>query len=124
MKKLPFIDALRGLAIFAVLIVHANQAVDGLPRWMNAILSQGARGVQLFFIVSAFTLFLSLSSRKSSEAKPILNFFLRRFFRIAPLFYSAVLSYIVFGGFSAQLSISSVFQVMSLFTFTNALSPY
>jgi len=93
MNRLPFIDALRGLAIFGVFIVHSSQSIDGLPRWLSSLASQGARGVQLFFVISAFTLFLSLSTRRKNEKRPTLNFFIRRFFRIAPLFYAALLSF-------------------------------
>lgn len=47
----------------------------------------------LFYLVSAFTLFLSLDQRRSHESGPVRNFFIRRFFRIAPLFYCAILIY-------------------------------
>jgi peptidoglycan/LPS O-acetylase OafA/YrhL len=48
----------------------------------------GARGVQLFYMVSAFTL-LSVS-RQPFNAR---SFFIRRFFRIAPAFYIAMIAY-------------------------------
>lgn len=43
-------------------------------------------GVELFFVVSAFSLCLSMPSH-GRDARPILGFAIRRFFRIAPLFY-------------------------------------
>jgi peptidoglycan/LPS O-acetylase OafA/YrhL len=43
-------------------------------------------GIPLFFIISASTLYLSLDS-KAGEGKRFTKFYLRRFFRIAPLFY-------------------------------------
>ncbi len=49
----------------------------------------GQRGVQLFFIVSAFTLFMSASNRTGTERNPVLNFFIRRIFRITPMLYTA-----------------------------------
>lgn len=42
--------------------------------------------VTLFFVLSAFTLYLSAFDRKG-ESNKISNFYLRRLFRIAPLFY-------------------------------------
>jgi peptidoglycan/LPS O-acetylase OafA/YrhL len=53
------------------------------------IYATGQRGVQLFYELSAFTLFLSLDNRRS-EHYATSNFFIRRFFRIAPLFYLAI----------------------------------
>jgi len=81
-----YLDALRGIAVLGVIIVHASLNLRlGL---IAAFLFAGQRGVQLFFIVSAFTLFLSHDNRRN-ERHPTLNFFLRRFFRIAPMFYLA-----------------------------------
>jgi peptidoglycan/LPS O-acetylase OafA/YrhL len=40
--------------------------------------------------VSAFTLFLSHDNRKS-ECNPTMNFFIRRFFRLAPMLYIGIL---------------------------------
>ena len=50
-----------------------------------------ARGVELFFVVSALTLCLSSAARSNREALPTLNFYIRRFFRIAPMFYIAIM---------------------------------
>lgn len=52
------------------------------------IATTGQRGVQLFFVVSAFTLFMSYDHRRE-EHQPNLNFFLRRLFRLAPMYYVA-----------------------------------
>jgi peptidoglycan/LPS O-acetylase OafA/YrhL len=56
--------------------------------------SQGGYGVQLFFVVSAFTLFWSLNTRTKIDRKPLAAFFVRRFFRIAPLFWTGLLFYL------------------------------
>ena len=95
MKKLDYIDALRGFAILATIIVHANQfGHSDLPVVLNKIVDSGAMGVQLFYIVSAFTLFLSFKSRSVKEIRPVRNFFIRRFFRIAPMFYLGICYYL------------------------------
>lgn len=52
----------------------------------------GQMGVQLFFVASAYTLCLALD-RRHSEPKPIISFYVRRFFRIAPLYYLAIILY-------------------------------
>jgi peptidoglycan/LPS O-acetylase OafA/YrhL len=62
----------------------------------------GARGVQLFYIASALTLCMSWEFRHSHETSPVRNFFLRRFFRIAPMFYVAIVFYVFLYGFSPR----------------------
>lgn len=88
-----YVDGLRGLAILGVLAVHVAQHVSqyNFYAFENPVLRcavyNGARGVQLFFIVSAFTLFRSSQRRFAVDRRPILAFYLRRFFRILPLFW-------------------------------------
>lgn len=93
-----FIDALRGIAILLVIATHvAPIAHPSLPI-LRMIAQNGAYGVQLFYIVSALTLFLSINQRSHLEKSPIRNFFIRRLFRIVPLFYFSMLLYtLVFG---------------------------
>lgn len=59
-----------------------------LPTAFRSVVDAGRYGVPLFFVASAVTLFLSMEHRKA-EQHPHLNFFIRRFFRIAPLYYIA-----------------------------------
>lgn len=79
---------------------------------VNEVAFTGQRGVALFFIVSAFTLFLSYDNRKD-ELRPTLNFFIRRFFRLAPMFYVAVFLTLVllrsYSGLPKHIAVSLVF---------------
>lgn len=87
--RLDFLDALRGLAAFYVVIYHMVLIPEpdlALPRWANLVAHNGGMGVTLFFVVSAFSLFYTMPLRQR-EPQPWLSFFLHRFFRIAPLFY-------------------------------------
>jgi len=83
---LPWIDALRGLAILMVLANHVALVVPGLSAPVEMLARFGQMGVQLFFVASAYTLCLSWQQRRADEAQPVLRFLLRRLFRIAPLY--------------------------------------
>jgi peptidoglycan/LPS O-acetylase OafA/YrhL len=86
LHRLGYIDALRGYAILGVLIVHSGAQVPG----MVPATAWGARGVQLFFVMSALTLMASWS-RSNDGAAP---FYVRRLFRIAPMFWLALILYV------------------------------
>ena len=89
---LGYIDALRGWAFLAVLVFHTGQHI-GNPS-LRRLTNQGESGVQLFYVISAATLFLSLNSRWKRDVHPLFAFFVRRFFRIAPMFWLAIVFYV------------------------------
>jgi peptidoglycan/LPS O-acetylase OafA/YrhL len=89
-ERLDYLDALRGIAILGVITVHTNVSFK-LPILIKSLLSSGSSGVQLFFMVSAFTIMYTLDHSK----RPIsyTSFLFRRFFRIAPLYYVSIVYY-------------------------------
>jgi peptidoglycan/LPS O-acetylase OafA/YrhL len=91
-EKLDYIDALRGIAILMVVIIHTSQAINGISPLINSINQYGQIGVQLFFVASAYTLCFS-KVKRAEEKQPIISFLIRRFFRIAPLYYVAIAAY-------------------------------
>lgn len=116
-RRFRFVDALRGIAFLSVLIGHLMLA--SLPFFLNGIYQGGGQGVELFFIVSAFTLFYSLQERSKRERRPVRNFFIRRFFRIAPMFWFAIAVSLFVDGFSprhdAQQGITGFDVVRTIF---------
>ncbi len=132
MKKSDYITILRGLAILLVLIVHVSQFGSGMQfvhPYITSLMNNGARGVQLFYMLSAFTLFLSFSRRGFKENNAILKYFIRRFFRIAPLYYVAIIFYLWLYGTGPRYWLGDATHVtttniISTFTFTNSFNPY
>lgn len=110
-RHIPSIDAIRGWAVLGVIITHVATAAPPSPFWVP-LADQGARGVQLFFIASAFTLFLSWYER-ADEPSPTLCYFIRRFFRIAPFYYLALLFWIGYGGANATEAVFVLFFIQS-----------
>jgi peptidoglycan/LPS O-acetylase OafA/YrhL len=49
-------------------------------------------------MASAFTLFPSMAQRRARDRHPVVAFFVRRFFRITPLFWLAIPLYLLYNG--------------------------
>jgi len=91
--RIRVLDALRGIAILAVLAHHYltryapphhpynlyGYATD-YPRWLDL----GARGVQFFFIISGFVIFMTLG-----RCRHLVEFWLRRLARLYPAYIVA-----------------------------------
>lgn len=95
-QKLSYLDSLRGIAILGVFLVHSTLffsvlRIDVLPLHLEKMFVAGQYGVALFFLISSFSLMRSLEIRSKYEKNYIKNFYIRRFFRIAPLYYFILL---------------------------------
>ena len=92
--RLSSLDALRGWAILSVMMVHAGLIVAPESAWLRLPTSQGGRGVELFYIVSAFSLMNSYVVSQTA-GRPFLlgEYALRRVFRIGPMWWLAILLY-------------------------------
>jgi peptidoglycan/LPS O-acetylase OafA/YrhL len=98
MRRLGFVDSLRGLAALYVVMPHMvymSRPNLPLPHWAQTIVPAGGVGVTLFFVISAFSLCETMKPRAAAphEAR---DFYIRRFFRIAPLFYVVLAFYLVY----------------------------
>lgn len=91
-EKLAFVDLLRGIAILMVAAVHTAIVVPGIDQFQMFLARYGQMGVQLFFVASAYTLAISYG-RSNRDADAIKAFYVRRYFRIAPMYYLGVVLY-------------------------------
>ncbi len=125
MKKIEWIDAIRGYAVLGVVIVHSVAGYTGI--FAQNFLGLGAKGVQLFYMASAFTLTLSHYNR-FDEIKSNTKFYIRRFFRIAPMFWLAIVYYLwQNNGEIYEISdyrYITNWGIISHFIFLHGLSPY
>jgi peptidoglycan/LPS O-acetylase OafA/YrhL len=92
------LDFLRGLAILGVIAIHVSLGLPTQIRFIDQTLSFGLYGVQLFYLISAITMCLMWEQR-ADEKSPTKNFYIRRFLRIAPLFWLAIPIYLSVNGF-------------------------
>jgi peptidoglycan/LPS O-acetylase OafA/YrhL len=101
-RRSASIDALRGLAIFFVLMNHVNmrlflaklsyfEAIAG--RLRDALVWNGQNGVQIFFAISGFLITSTTLGRWGAPSSiRVRDFYLLRFARIAPLLLALLLT--------------------------------
>jgi peptidoglycan/LPS O-acetylase OafA/YrhL len=88
-ERFNSIDALRGIAALYILLYHLAlipQPILPVPKWANPFVLTGGTAVILFFVISSFCLCLSMQHKKQGLF-PYKRFYLKRIFRIVPLFY-------------------------------------
>jgi len=99
--RLRSLDFLRGIAILGVIFVHTSQRFPSHSDPFDFLFGLGRFGVQLFYLISAFTMCYMWEQRKS-EPKRIYKFYLRRVLRIAPLFWLAIPTYLYLNGLGSS----------------------
>jgi len=124
-KKYDWVDSLRGYAILLVIMIHTSQMFLDSTFHLNGITRIGDLGVTMFFIVSSFTLFNSYKNRETVDGDFASKFFfIRRFFRIAPLYYLATIFYVLIGVFYRSawfLTPVDPIKVLANITFMNGI---
>jgi peptidoglycan/LPS O-acetylase OafA/YrhL len=109
---LPALDGIRGLLALWVVASHVLVLTAG----PNSILSKGGIAVDLFMMISGFLMFWNVQSRTESEPTKKLStwkyFYTRRFFRIAPLYYLALIPSYIFHDYWHRLH-TSIYQAQA-----------
>jgi exopolysaccharide production protein ExoZ len=88
--RVPGLDVLRGLMALLVALYHTTiwtRSLDG--PWRTAVIVLGLYSVQGFFVISGFC-FFRLYGPKTFDGAELRSFHIRRFMRIAPLFYATI----------------------------------
>lgn len=115
-QRIPELDGLRGLAILLVLVFHyitqeGVQPAGSVPALLQRIVIMGWTGVDLFFVLSGFLIGGILMDVRNSPSY-FETFYCRRFFRIVPIYYLWILTYIAVvglaGGLLTRLSNSGI----------------
>jgi peptidoglycan/LPS O-acetylase OafA/YrhL len=109
MKKIPQLDAIRGLAVLWVLL-HNTDVDPSLH--LRLISVNGWMGVDLFFVLSGLLITGILLDTKQSEGY-FRNFYARRCLRIWPLYYSLLVFMFVIVPFLRPSEAHTVFDVRS-----------
>ena len=132
--RVAALDAGRALAIVGVVAVHLSFQFPNLPGAVTLLARMGQYGVQLFFVISAITIFMTLEmdhARCAGAGHVTLRFYIKRFFRIAPMYYAAIAVYglISFGAMRSGverawiLGAHGPMDVLLNMVFLHALSP-
>lgn len=111
-------DFLKGVAIISVLINHY------INNYISIRFSEIANGmVSIFFLLSGYGLFYSLSRKKSNIILFYKGFYLKRILRIYPLYIVSLLLSVLFAGnsFSLFTYIAFPFQASGIYWFITSL---
>ncbi len=127
--RFEWLDGLRAYAIIGVILVHSGQRVwvdgyaTGASIWLERISELGQYGVQLFFVISAITVFYTLG-RFDFRPGEFGGWLIKRYFRIAPLYYIAIAGYLLLGLLGNFLRSHSHKAVLPIFTPTDAIANF
>lgn len=117
--RLESINGLRGAAILSVIYFHVICGMwpaAAVPVWLSPLVTNGWTGVNLFFILSGFVLFLPYAAGERRMVAPSDRaiFYRRRWLRLMPLFYVAVVGEWLLAAWQGHGSISELAWVASL----------
>jgi peptidoglycan/LPS O-acetylase OafA/YrhL len=121
-RHLAGIHALRGIAALMVFFFHLHYVGKiPLPKSWGLVASHGGMGVELFYVLSAFSLLYSNQKFvRSGDSQWIFGYLIKRFFRIAPLFYIMLVVHclLILFVFNGKLDVQRIIlSVLFIFNF-------
>lgn len=94
-RYMPQLDALRGIAVLAVIVSHFGLGANW--QWLAQSLDLGRLGVRLFFVLSGFLITYSLLEAQQkilmnglSKQQALRQFYINRALRIFPIYYLVI----------------------------------
>jgi exopolysaccharide production protein ExoZ len=116
--RLPGIQILRGLAAMLVVFCHATAQIYRLhPQSdiLEKLVTFGASGVDIFFVISGFIIFYIRYSIPNAERPKTKEFLWRRAFRIYPIYWVTITAMITLSaaGFFSSVNLSGLGSLMS-----------
>ena len=111
--KLYGLDHLRAVAIILVLLFH-YQLWFSHPDWTNWFLQIGWTGVDLFFVLSGFLISTQLFAQiKKGKQVSIKEFYIKRFFRIIPIYFFFIAIYFSFPFFREKEALPPLWKFIT-----------
>ena len=125
MKETDSIFIARFLAILGVITVHVSMNINNHHSELNFLfyktLCLGAYGVHFFFLISGYCLAASYYNRKENTFK---YFFIRRFLRIAPLYFLIGIIFYFIIRFVKYYYFNETFYIDNNLPYSSSLSIY
>ena len=110
MKRIDVFDSLKGIAIIGVILIHSGNNVQrNFGMFTEAIISNGNKGVQIFFIISAMLFFRAFAAYYDKYAgmnvRIVAAWYGKRFLRLIPLYWLTNTAVLLYSGLK-DMSIS------------------
>lgn len=128
-KHINSLDALKGIAILGIVLTHSG--ASNFSGILGEIAGFGAKGVQLFFILSSMLIYRSFDKKFAGEQINIAKcgkWYLSRFVRLIPLYYIANIAVLIKDGmlpsyWSGSKGITAG-TIISNFLFLHGFNPW
>lgn len=120
------INSLKGIAILGVILVHYG--CDISCSIIESVVANGARGVQLFFVINGYLIFKSLDKVVLTKNN-VLNWWKNKFLRIIPLYWFFTILHLIFFGLGSRYYLGpynhiSVLNIVCNLLFLQNFYPY